>query len=486
MFRRKSLFERLNRYTFFFALLLCSLFFIAYSVLSVVRHNNYQSFGYDLGINKQVVWRYSTFQAPLTTSDPFPDQTKLVTHVELVYLLIAPFYWIWDSARMLVLLQAAFVSFSGIGVYLLAIKNKLNPILALSLVFTFLGFYGVQNAIWFDVHSATFAAAFLVWFIYFLDRKSVKWAILFCLLAISAKENIGLLTFLISLVYFIKRRDKLTIILMTLSLFYLLFIYLVYFPHIVNQHYLYQNKEGLLSNLNPFSLFDSVQKREALFYSFFTFGFIPLLLPIFLLPVLGDFSTYFILASELTPSHGIYMHYRITLAPLLIWATIMTVRQFNVLNTKYIGVYLIICTLLAQYFLHLPLSYLAKSWFWTEPSGVKHINTLIKEFDKNDSIVAQNNILPHISHRDKIYTLYPEKKKFMENSPCGVVECNWFRWHGKPKYLIVDTSPEWDARHLLIDRDPFIDGISNLEKSNVISEYKRKGSAVIYKVNRNR
>ena len=48
-------------------ILICLLFFIAYAVLSVVRHNHYGSFGYDLGINDQVVWEYSRLLPPIST-----------------------------------------------------------------------------------------------------------------------------------------------------------------------------------------------------------------------------------------------------------------------------------------------------------------------------------------------------------------------------------------------------------------------------------
>src|SRR5258705_13132086 len=91
----------IKRFALIIPFIICLLFFAAYGTLSIVRHNNYQSFGYDLGINDQTVWRYATFQAPVVTISPFPDKTKLAEHVELVYALLAPFYWIWDSRKML-------------------------------------------------------------------------------------------------------------------------------------------------------------------------------------------------------------------------------------------------------------------------------------------------------------------------------------------------------------------------------------------------
>jgi uncharacterized membrane protein len=473
-----------ENFLFGIAVLICIIFFAAYSVLSIVRHLNYQSFGYDLGINNQLVWRYSTFQLPITTADPFPTETKLAEHVELVYALISPSYWVWSSARMLLLMEAGFICISGMAIYLLAVKRKLHPLIAFALLIGYLAFYGVQNAMWFDVHSASFATAFLAWFALCLDRRKFALSIIFALLAITSKENIGLLTLLISLVYFLKRKDKLTIIIMTFSLAYLLFIYLIFFPNIIHHEYLYQNKDGLLSNLNPLSLVDSAQKREAIFYTLVSFGFVPILLPIMLLPALGDFTTYFVLASDLTASHGIFLHYRVTLAPLMVWATIMTIARFRWLNTKYLAVYFILCTLFVQYSLHLPLSYLTKDWFWAAPSGVKNIELIKKTLTPKDAVVAQNNIVPHISHRDKIYTLYPETKKFATNSPCNQPTCDWFRWEGDAKYLFIDTSPEWDSRHLLTNRDNFIRGLANLEKAEIVTKYKQSGTAVLYIINK--
>jgi hypothetical protein len=132
------------------------------------------------------------------------------------------------------------------------------------------------------------------------------------------------------------------------------------------------------------------------------------------------------------------------------------------------------------------MSYLTKSWFWQESVAANNI-TFVRDhhLPKTASVVAQNNIVPHISHRDKIYSLYPEKQTFYKNSPCGKKQCNWFRWYGDPQYLFVDTSQEWDARHLLENREDFIDGLHNLEKTGTIVEYKKVGTSTLYQVKAN-
>lgn len=467
-------------------ILICLLFFTAYTVLAFVRHDHYQSFGYDLGINDQTVWRYAHFELPLTTIDPFPDKLKLAEHVEIVYALISPFYWIWESRKMLLLVSNAWFCLSAIAVYKLAQKKKLSPRTGTALVFSYLGFYGVQNAVWADVHSASFGAAFLMWFLYFLETRRKKLSILFFFLAITAKENIGLLTFALSFVYFLKERSKLFLFFMAASVVYVLFVFFIFFPHVMHVSYLYQNKGGIFSNLNPLSLVDTDEKRQVIWYSLLSFGFLPLFSPLYLIPALADLATYFVIASQLSGAQGLYGQYRISLAPLLIWATIGTLGMTKRFDKGYIGIYLVICTLVVQFVLHLPLSYLTKSWFWQEPPAVKSINRMKEAFlPQSASVVAQNNIVPHISHRDQIYSLYPEKKEFPKDSPCGETVCNWFRWYDHPQFLFVDISPEWDSRHLLEDRDMFVDGLTNLEKKNVISVYKRMGTTILYRVQKN-
>jgi uncharacterized membrane protein len=459
-------------------------FFAAYSTLTIVRHNNYQSFGFDLGINDQTVWRYSHFEAPITTIDPFPDKTKLYTHVELVYALISPAYWISSSRKMLLMLEAFVICSGGLAVFFLAQKRKLKYSISIAVMITYLMFYGVQNAIWFDVHSSTFAAGFLAWFLYFLSSKKYKWAFLFFLLSITAKEDIALITFFISLAYLFVRRDKFSLLLSIISISYIIFIFFIYFPHIIHFSYLYQNRAGLISNLNPAYLVNTSEKLQTIFYSFLNFGFISFLLPTVLLPIIAHFFTFFVLASDLPGAQGLYMHYRVTLAPVMAWATIITIEKFPRLNNKYVAIYLLGCALFVQYNLHLPLSYLSKQYFWQEPAAVKNINYIRGNFlPRNASVVAQNNIVPHISHRDQIYSLYPETKKFtIVNSPCAQTACDWFRWYDHPTYLLVDTSADWDARHLLTDQPKIIKGINNLEKTGVIKKYKQRGNTVLYKV----
>ena len=464
------------------AFLFAILFFVFYSVLSLIRHAHYGSYGFDLGITDQVVWQYSHLRSPITTIQAYPFTSILSDHVEFIYMLLAPFYWIYSSPVTILLLQAFFVTFSSIPIYLLAKEKRLHPLVCYALQISYLSFYGVQNALWFDVHSLSFAAGFLSWFVYFLERKNRFWTVVTFFLAILCKEDIALLTGIISFVYFIRRRDMFDLVFGILSGVYLFTVFAIYFPHFTRDGYRYQSKGGLFSNLQITYLYDSPDKRTTVLYSLGWFGVIPLLSPLLLLPAVGDLMHYYVFGHAIQAADGLFMHYRISLAPLLALPTIMAIARHKWLNNKYIAGYLLLLAVVLQYSLHLPLSYLTKKWFWHEPKSVGQINAIVASLPVNASVVSQNNITPHLSQRKLIFTLYPSLKTFSHNSPCGKKACDWFRWAGNPEYLVVDTSTDWDARSFLTDRDTFINSLQNLEKAGVIRTYKQIGEAYVFKI----
>lgn len=464
---------------------ICFIFFLAYTLLSVIRHLHYGSFGYDLGIADQIVWEYSNFQAPITTIDHIPFISELFVHVELIYILLAPFYWIYTNVITLIVLQSLCVTASGIPIYLLARKHGLTRSISYALVVSYLTFFGIQNALWFDVHSTVFGASFLAWFIYFLDSKYGIPTYIFFFLTIICKENYAAMTLLVSLVYLLYRREKRQVVFIGLSALYLLIIFGVYFHYFVPGGYRFQSSQGLFGGMSLLDFANTSDKRQVIGYTVAWTGLLSFLEPVFLIPLIGNLASYFILGRDVVTAQGLFLQYRIELAPLLLLSTIYGIKRFKKLNTGGVAVYLLVCAFALQYTLHLPLSYLTKKYFWQQPASVTDINSVLSSIPGDASVVSQNNIIPHISHRKNIFTLWPEKKSFISHSPCKETACNWFRWSGNPRYLVVDTADDWDIRHLLTNKDDYIDGLHNLEKAGVITKYKNQGSTELYVINKN-
>lgn len=468
--------------------IICFLFFVGYSLLSVIRHLHFGSFGFDLGIVDQIVWKYSHFKSPITTIQFYPFTSLLSDHVEFIWIVIAPFYWLFSSPITLLLLQTGLVALSGLPVFWLAKRKGIITILAYTLLVAYLCFYGIQNALWFDVHSNVFATAFLPWFIYFLDKKNNVGAFVFCILAILSKENIALITLLIALVFFVKEKKKFTsmaFFIMVISVAYLVLLFLIYFPHFTQDGYRYANEGGILSGIHFAYLYDSQEKRDVLLYSLGWFSFLPVLSPLFLLPALGDVFQYFVLGKSISGAHGLYMHYRATLAILLVWPLIITIQRYKKLNTIYFSIYILLLVSILQYALHVPLTYLTKSWFWSAPESSENIRKIMNKLPKDASVVAQNNLVPHLSQRDNIFTLWPEKRQADGTIKCDSDTCDWFRWVGNPQYLIVDTADTWDIRHLLANREEYTKGLENLKGNGYVKIKYKEGTAVLYTIIKN-
>lgn len=456
----------------FLPLGICLIFLFLYSVLALLKHQHFLT-GYDLAIADQAIWKYSQFKNPIITVHAYYDKPIYYDHFEPIYILISPFYRLLEDIRLLILLQIIAVCVAGYAVYLLSISRKIIFPVALSILITFLAFFGIQNALWSDVHSVVLAIPFLAFFIYFLEKKKARLAAICFIFAILCKEDIALFTFLISLIYFFYSKNKTALYFAAGSILYLLFIFGIFFPYMTDG-YKFQNSQGLLSNLKITNFYNTNDKREAIFYSLASFGFLPLAAPIYLILFLADLGHYFVLGSDYVSSaQGLFLHYRATLALFLAWPAIIAISRFKKLNRTYIAIYLFSCTIIVQYILHLPLSYLTKSWFWQTPPAVHDIEKAIKVLPSNASLATQVNIAPHLTHRDEVYLLWP--------ASCGE-SCQWFRIGGKVEYILVDTSTSWDARHFLEDREQFIEGLKNLEKAKVVQKIFQSNHTVLYKV----
>ena len=113
------------------AIFICLLFFLAYSTLALNKHAHFLS-GYDLAIVDQIVWKYSQFKLPITTVHSYASTSLLTDHLEIIYILLAPFYWIFNYAVTLIILESLLVSLSGMPIFLLA-KHKKLPTLGKSI-----------------------------------------------------------------------------------------------------------------------------------------------------------------------------------------------------------------------------------------------------------------------------------------------------------------------------------------------------------------
>src|SRR2546430_15439939 len=97
-------------------------YFLLYSVLSVLRHLTYHSFGFDLGLFDQVFWNTTQgrlFESTMSQALPIPH-SLLGDHFSPVFLLVMPFYFAFPHPETLLVIQTLALALRAWPVYLLA------------------------------------------------------------------------------------------------------------------------------------------------------------------------------------------------------------------------------------------------------------------------------------------------------------------------------------------------------------------------------
>jgi uncharacterized membrane protein len=151
---------------------LAVVYFVLYSVLSVLRHETYHSFGPDLGIFDQVFWnttqgRFLESTMSLAQAEP---HSYLADHFSPIYLALLPAYALIPRPATLLVIQTLFLALGVWPIYLLA-RLKLEPgALRLLWALVYFLFLPVAFINLFDFHELALAVLPLGFAIYFLER----------------------------------------------------------------------------------------------------------------------------------------------------------------------------------------------------------------------------------------------------------------------------------------------------------------------------
>ena len=193
-------------------------FTAAYAVVSLFRHWSFGSSAFDLGIFDQVVWRLSRFESP--TSSLKGDINIFGDHFHPIIALLAPLYWIAPRVETLIVAQSVLLAVSIVPVFAFA-RRRLPVGQATLLAIAYGLFWGIQRTVWFDFHEAAFAPLLIAIAINAIDLR--RWRVLWvaCAAMCLVKEDmiplvagIGAWVFL-----FVDRRQGLWLSAVSLVLF---------------------------------------------------------------------------------------------------------------------------------------------------------------------------------------------------------------------------------------------------------------------------
>ena len=417
---------------------------VLFGWISIYRHDRFASGGFDLGIFDQTIWGYSRFQVVANTIKGTPD--LLGDHFHPILVLLAPAYWLWNDARVLLVAQALLIASASLPIFWWA-RSRLGPAGASCFQLGFLCFWGVLAGVLFDFHELAVAVPALSFGIYALLERRARlfWAMF--MVGCLTKEDIAL-TFAAMGVYALltQRRRWFGLAVLGAATAWFTITIDVIMPAISGHAYLYTGNYGRLGGtltrdlvtllkrpyLSVSLLFDRAAKIRTLAELFGAWLFLPLMSPLLLLALPSLAERFWSSNPSLWSTS---YQYSLPLAPILAYAAIdstsrlqrlLPVDRRRKLACAIAPAVLIVGVGLVAWVVR-PLAALTE---YMSSAQAAAIDTCLATIPANASVAASQHLIPHLSHRLQIYPLYEERT---------------------PQYIAVAdepiSSPETTSRH---------------------------------------
>ncbi len=427
---KRNTYSVIQQPTFLIVLLLTAAYMIFFSALTITRHEALQTNAYDLGNVDQAVWNTARGK-PLAFTNwegrakTFKAGTRLAMHVEPIYFLIAPLYWVWSDPRALLILQTVVVALGALPAYWLARDRLGDGLPAIVFPLAYLLFPALEAANRFDFHAVTLAASLFLFAAYGLLTGRTRMFLLFALLAAATKEEMPLLMAMMGLyAAVIQRRPRLGIPVAVIGVLWFLiaaFVIVPAFNTSGRSPYLeYYDSAGLVGEGGaPVTLaLSRLFTRDNLSYV------ARLLMPVGWLSLLSP-ATLAMLAPSLlvnliSDNHQMHFleryHYAAPLVPFVVISGIMGAAWISRRLSRgqpermrriatILSVWVLICTLAYHYYRGF--TPLAEGFTWPQVTEhARRLQTIARLIPANASLSAQYNLNPHFSQRDRI-NLFP-------------------------------------------------------------------------------
>lgn len=416
-----SLLSRLRHPSSHFGILVgcAGVFFVLFTLVGLLIHQNFGTSAHDLGVLDQVYWRYSKLHNTFSTVLGFPI---LGDQFGILGLVFGPLYAIAASVAWPVTAQAFSVAVSGLILYDIARMRLSNaPSIAFAIA---LGYYlhpAVHSALVWQFHEVGLASGLymgLIWS-YLKGNRKLLIACMVALLTCRADMPLTVLAFGLFAVLDKRRRDGIWAI--GLALVWWLLASKIVMPVLnIHESQLGQPLAQLWANIaSPAYYLERLSDRQTYGYLFqllFPFGFLALLSPRYLIPALPTLVANVLIGSYKTQ---ILYHYCVSIMPFVFWAAIEALGShpsFMRLSEKRFALIfsstVVALTLIAySQFSALNLRVLpqmVQDWSDNAPK-----RRFLAELDReigDKGVAASDFLLPQLSHRDRIY-LFPNPWK---------------------------------------------------------------------------
>ncbi len=381
-------------------------------VLSVVlqRFWQFEAFYYDQGLFDRAIWLVSRLKAPIIEHQTLGRVSQFADHfIPSVYVMFSPWYWLSSRYDITLIALSIYTGLSVLVAYEIALVKIKNKYIIYALIIAYTWYIGLQNALIFFIHDITAMLLPLMLLFYFLFKEKWKWFFLLLFFNLGFKENVAFLGMALAVFmwFYNKNWRKKSIVVLMISVIYAVVVSKIIIPYFSNNRFLYNPiwPSNILQGLSQF--IDTPTKRQVIFYTLLTFGFLPIFAPASWILLIQDILLRFVLSGTPTQRQDLGLHYNANLAVLAFISSVIAfawLENKKVLNTKLqkiLALFIVfIVFVLHRFVLRGPFGLAYNLDFYRHTFRQQFMHDFIAKIPKEGKIMTQNNIAVFFAHED--------------------------------------------------------------------------------------
>ncbi|OGC59813.1 hypothetical protein A3A70_03080 [candidate division WWE3 bacterium RIFCSPLOWO2_01_FULL_42_11] len=384
-------------------LLLISLYLV------FLRHAEFLTSGFDLGIFTQGTWLMSQTLSPNST---LRGMNLFGDHFSLILLPITPFMRIFPSAQTLLILQTVAIYLSFIPL-LLFVKTKglwsRTHLILLLLILS--GNIGILSAMFFDFHPEILSLPIFSLLLYEVSSKRYKFFWILLSILLLTKEDFGLYLSFLGLALWAggeKQRGCRTFVISILSFWLIVLKIMPYFgAGLIGGGYLSKTVFGqsIPGGLELVTwIFQPLIKVKTVLVSLGVWLFLPLMDRVTIFLIIPLIAARFLLNDPLR--WGLNLHYSGVLSLVLCWGFVNVLlnkkKILEIFGIEKILIFTLILEVLVIAHFSPRLNVTGK-----RSREAHEIKSVLVVVPSNASVSASSNLVPHLAARKEIYQ-FPE------------------------------------------------------------------------------
>ena len=367
---------------------------------------------FDLGIFDQGVWLLSRFKTPFVTIlglNLFGD------HASYIMLAFVPLYWLWPSAKVLLLAQTLALAVRGGAGLPHRPQGARQPWLA---VFPAVGYLLTPAVGWLNMenfHPDSFEVPLLLFAIYFMIRGRWRWFLVMVVLLLSIKEDVPLLVVPLGLYVALRYDRRVGFLTAGLAASWFVVTLFILGPllsgtgagHLDAWRIPFGGVAGLVSTTveRPWEVGGDLltaDKQEYLFQLLTPVLFLPLLTPLTLVALP---SVLFNLVSTFPYQYNLHYHYTSLIVPLFSAAAVLALPRFKVASTRRAMAVLLLPAALMSAYMWGPIEKSREPGSFAAPyySQAEAAREAIALIPPDAVVSARFSYSPHLGHREQVY-----------------------------------------------------------------------------------